>query len=128
MNIHADVTDLINARKLLNMGLTPVMDKLKDQTIDLADRWIAYTKLVENNILEDDIYGDGYIDILGNLTLYDNFHVDRHQTMSFPDMYEHIMEADGEYQKELVEARDKNLSQWQEKVLASGYASFTYDW
>lgn len=124
------VAALIAARQLLSTGVQSVLPLLKDTTLPLADRWDAYKELVENDILvNNEIYGDGMIDILGpNMTLYDDFSIDRHQTETFVDMYDRIMEADGEWEESLVKARETNLTAWQEAVLASGYSSFTYDW
>lgn len=125
-----DVNGLIEAYRLAAEGLKPIQDRLKDTSIALEARWAAYHRLCDEGVLcSNEIYGDGYLSTLGdNLTLYDDFSVDRHQTEQYIDMYEHIMEAIGEYQKELVEAREQNLAAWQEEVLASGYSSFTYDW
>ena len=129
MSIHTQVAELVAARNLVNKGLAPILEQLKDQSIPLEDRWAAYTALVENDVLvQDDGYGDGFIDELGNnLTLFDDFYMERHESRTFIEMYDIVMEAEGDYQAALVEAKN-NLPQWQEKVLASGYASFTYDW
>lgn len=124
------VQKLVEARKMLNEAVVPLIEELKDTKIPLNERWEAYTKLVENGAhTRSETYGDGFIGTLDrNMTLYDDFHVDRYQTERFIDMYDHIMEADGSYQQDLVKARETNLEAWQEKVLASGFASFTYDW
>lgn len=123
------VEKLIEARKLVNEGLAPMLEDLKNTSIPLDERWGAYTQLVKNDILTSDaIYGDGFIDTLGsNVTLYDDFYVERHQTEKYIDMYDRIMEASTEWEKNLI-AMKPNLPEWQEEVLASGNASFTHDW
>lgn len=130
MNLNEQVAALIETRKLIETGVEPILTALKDKDLSLEKRWETYTLLVKNKLLiREQIYGDGFIDTLGdNMTLYDDFHMERHETRSFIDMYEHIMEADGEWQKSLVEAREANLANWQETVLASGYSEFTFDW
>jgi hypothetical protein len=129
-NLTDTVSRLIEAVETAKNGLAPILEQLKDPSIPLDERWKAYTDLVKAGVLDNnEIYGDGFVDTLGeNLTLYDDFYVERHETRDFIDMYDHIMESDGDYQKELVAARETNLAAWQEEVLASGYSSFTYDW
>jgi hypothetical protein len=124
------VEQLVDARKKIDEQLQNIIGLLTDSGESLDERWGAYTALVKNNILvKNESYGDGYLNTLGpNLTQYDDFYNDRGVTVQYIDMYDQMLEADGEYQKDLVEARDNNLAKWQEQVLASGYSSFTYDW
>lgn len=130
MTLETDVQELVKAFETVGGGLLPIVEQLKDTTIPLETRWQAYKTLVDKDILvNNETYGHGFLDELGdNLTLYDDFYIERHQTSNFTEMYDHLMEADGSYQERLVAARDANLAKWQEAVLASGYSSFTYDW
>jgi hypothetical protein len=124
-----NVAPLVEARTLLNKGVDQILVQLKDTSLPLDERWDAYRALCDNNILvKNEGYGDGFLDTLGEeLTMYDHFNVDKYQTMEFVDMYDKVMEADDKWHKDLV-AVQPNIPAWQEKVLASGYSSFTYDW
>lgn len=125
-----EVDQLLAEQRALSVKVDEVISKLKDISIPVADRWLAFTKLTENKLFVNyELYGDGFIDTLGsNLTLYDDFYYERCETVEYTSMFEHLMEADGEYQKKLVEARENNLDAWREAVLASGYSGFKYDW
>ena len=129
ITINTRVAALVAARNFMNEELKPILESLKDTNIALEDRWNAYIELVTNDILvNEENYGSGHIDILGDLTMYDDFNVDRHQTLTYPEMYERIMDEDAEkWYPRLFEARS-NLSEWQEKVLSMGYSGFQYDW
>jgi hypothetical protein len=124
-----NVAALVEARTLLNQGLTIIQPQLVDQSIPLEERWAAYCTLVKQNILvNEESYGDGHIDMLGdNMTMYDDFNVERRETLTYPDMYERIMEADEQFEERLVKAQ-YNIIPWQEKILASGYSGFCHDW
>ena len=128
--LKASAVELVEKKKFLDSAIENTLHHLKDKSIPLQERWEVYTTLVEDNIINNnDPYGDGFIDVLGsNLTPYDHFYVEKHQTFSFTSVYETIMDADEEWNKDLFEAREKNLEAWQEAVLQSGYSSFTYDW
>lgn len=129
MNLQEQTQALIAAHALADEGLAPILELLRDTSLPLDDRWTAYTALVESNtLINNDGYGDGFVNTLGDLSLYDDFNIERHQTMTFSSLYEKIMEADAYYEKSLVEARNKTLSLWQEEVLASGKSAFTNDW
>jgi len=124
------VNALIEARNLLNTGLGRVQPLLTDQSIPLDDRWDAYTKLVENNILvKDEIYGDG---MLGNVfdrnrvSLYDDFYMDRGQNLDYPELWEMMIDNDDGERDVYADVDLRN--KWRELVLASGYSSFTHDW
>lgn len=124
-----NVAALVEARELLKQGLTIIQPQLVDQTIPLEERWAAYETLVKQDILiNEESYGDGHLDMLGdNLTMYDDFYVERRQTLTYPDMYDTIMDAEGEYQERLVAAQ-ANIAPWQEYVLSRGYSGFCRDW
>lgn len=127
MNLNSTVNDLVKAHKQVQETLAPVIAALKDVSIPLDQRWAAYTALVDENILvQCDDYGDGFVGILGdNVTLYDDFNIDRHQTGSFVNMYNQIVEADAD--NEFLAAAQDHLAAWQERVLQSGYSEFIYD-
>lgn len=123
-----NVAPILAARVTMLDALPPLLVQLKDTSLPLDERWDAYTQLVNNDILVREMtYGDGFLDVLDkNGSMYDDFNTDRGQTLTFPDMYQMVMDGD-EWNESLV-AMQPNLPAWQEKVLASGYSSFTYDW
>jgi len=104
---------------------------LANQAIPLDERWDAYVKLcVADLISEVDCCGDGYIDFLEHkdgdeLTMYDHFYIERHETRSYIDMYDYLIPGNYRFSEHLVPG---SVDAWREKVLASGYAAFTYDW
>lgn len=121
--------DIIEQHKQVQAQLDTALTVLKDISIPLDQRWDRYTELVQSGAFNrNDPYGDGEIDTLGtNMTLYDDFYIERGETTNFIDMYERVMEAEEEYD-EVLFAAQANITKWQEAVLASGYSSFTYDW
>jgi hypothetical protein len=123
------VSAVLEAQRLAQEKLPALLAALKDTSRPLAERWTAYTALVNSHVSAyNKTYGDGFVSVLGeNVTLYDSFHLERYTTTTFVEMYQQIIEAD-ESSPELVAARETNLEAWQEAVLASGYSSFTYDW
>lgn len=125
VTINTRAAGLVAARNFMNEQMQPLLDELKDETIALEDRWNAYLMLVTGGVLTKiKSYGDGFVEDLNpNWTLYDTFYIERYETTNFPDMLERIMEIDeDEIPSEEV------LNAWKEKVLASGYAGFEFDW
>jgi len=125
-----NIEPLLAAAAALQSQLPPILEQLKDTSIPLDERWDAYTQLVEANILvSDQSYGDGNpggaFDS-NRVSLYDDFNIDRGQSMTFPAMWEAMNEEffEGGDAYDAEGAKDK----WREAVLASGYSSFTYDW
>lgn len=99
-----------------------VLPILKDRSLPLDERWSVFLDVAE--FLPNDRYGDGHIDTLdSSRNMYDYFYMDRHQTESYKDFWEHLQER-------VDEDVDLgwDLREWREKVLAAGYGSFTYDW
>jgi hypothetical protein len=129
MDIKQRVADLIEAHALVLSALPEILEGLKDISVPLDERWELYSLIVNKGVLlKNNPYGDGELHILGNnLTQYDDFNNDRYVTVKYTDMYQEIVEADEAYQECLAAAKE-NLPAWQEHILASGYASFTYDW
>jgi hypothetical protein len=120
--------DLVNAKP----SLESLLITFKDKNIDLDTRWEAYTILVKGNVLTaKESYGDGFIDTLDvgrELTAYDDFYIERHETVKFLDMYERFGEWEAGAYGNKVPPTPESVIAWKEKVLASGYASFRYDW
>lgn len=112
----------------LDNALDMLIDELKNKDLDLDERWAAYVDLVNDSVItKTELYGDGYIDTLGDFTLYDDFYVERHETETFINILERLQEKmDDEDDDELT--TPEKIIEWKEKVLASGYASFEHDW
>jgi len=125
-----NIAPLLAAAAALQADLPPFLEQLKDTSIPLDERWSAYIQLVEANIfVKNQSYGDGLLTSVFDpnaVSFYDDFNLDRGQSMTFPEMWEVMIgedfEGGGAYTVE--GAKDK----WREAVLASGYSSFTYDW
>lgn len=125
MSIHAiteQVTELVKKKNQIDEAVALTLSCLTNPAYDLEDRWQLYLQIVNNNLLDNiELFGDGFIDTLGgNLTIYDNFYAERYQTVEYFDMWDTILEDE----HGTSETRDE----WREKVLASGYSGFKYDW
>jgi len=111
----------------LDNALDMLIDELKNTDLDLDERWSAYVDLVNDNVLTNtELYGDGYIDILGDFTLYDHFHIERRETVTFVSILEHLEEMIEDDEEDVT--TPEKIIEWKEKVLASGFASFEFDW
>lgn len=109
--------------------LATYQPKLTDKSISLDDRWSMFEQMCAAHLLGNNGYGSGFLTELAGkprkLSLYDNFNVERYETITYLDMYEII-------QEDLKDDEDKyepeNIDAWREAVLASGYMSITHDW
>jgi hypothetical protein len=123
---------LTQAKAKVDELVPTFLEKLKDTTIPLDLRWTLYVDAVGQNIIvRDEMYGDGYGSILigPNCSLYDQFYLERGQSMTFPEMIERVNES-REYEDDDIfdTVTDESIIAWKEKVLSMGYASFTNDW
>lgn len=118
--MYYDMTKLEELHASMKQERASLLAHLSDKNVRLEDRWYTYCKAVKNDyITADKSYGNGYVDLLGLDNPYDDLNMARHETMHFSDMFNHIDKDD--FDTGQVEA-------WKEKVLSSGYASFTFDW
>jgi len=128
--LEARLAPLLAAHALIQTEMQPLLQSLKDTSIPLDERWDAYTQLVEKNILiNEQNYGDGFLaEAFGynNVSLYDDFNMDRHETRTFPDMWSHMNEDYNEMPDCYKD--DAKRDAWRERVLASGFSGFEYDW
>ena len=112
----------------LDNALDMLIDELKNKDLDLDERWAAYVDLVNDSVItKTELYGDGYIDTLGDFTLYDDFYVERHETETFINILERLQDKMADEDDDELTTPEK-IIEWKEKVLASGYASFEHDW
>lgn len=126
-NIDERVMEVVALQKRIDEMTKLILDQLKvnDGGLNTLDkRWRAFTIISKQVKMPCKTYGDGFIDILSdNGSLYDDFYIERYQTMDYVNMYESIQEKleEGEYNQE-------NVDEWREAVLQSGYGSFIHDW
>lgn len=122
MDITQTVKGIIVLQQMLDKNVKRVLDALKDKAIPLDDRWKAFIEMGEKVKMPIATYGDGFVEILDkNLTMYDDFYVDRHQTVKYVNLYNQIKNLDREIP-------EKNIAKWKEAVLQSGYGGFIHDW
>lgn len=122
MNITDKVASIQEMQAQIDARVKEVLSELKDTSVPLDERWEAFIKISEKVKLPIQSYGDGFVDYLGdNMTLYDDFYIERHQTVKYVDMAEQFDELETEISAE-------NIAEWKEKVLQSGYGAFIHDW
>lgn len=122
--LRSDVAAAVAAAAQIKESLAGALTMFSDTSIPVKERWANYVALQEAGLLKTRLYGDGLVEeLVANATLYDDFHVDRHQTCTYREMYDlrdHPKRANWKW------------DEWREKVLknevSKGYGSFTYDW
>jgi len=112
---------------------TEEIPKLTDETIPLEKRWELYEKLATAGVLGKNSCGDGYLDVLDptdSLSLYDDFNVDRHQTVTYLKLYKKILAANASAAKyeEPLPYTQEAIDDWREEVLFGGDSEMVYDW
>lgn len=117
--------EALNAEK--NTVVQDLLTTIKDKNIDLDTRWNLYTLLVKNEYHRKiSVCGDGYVDDVAvdgeELIPYDDFYVERYETLSYISMCDRIVNTSSE---SVDQAR---LPAWKERVLQSGETHFKYDW
>ncbi|QDJ96283.1 hypothetical protein Xoosp13_96 [Xanthomonas phage Xoo-sp13] len=123
MNLAAQVQAIVKP------DITSILESLKDKSIWIEERWYAFTLLVTSNLLvSNESYGDGFVNLLVSennagyeYELYDDFHIDRGETISYVDLYRKICNISNHVTTE-------SIVKWQEKVLESGRSGFRHDW
>lgn len=87
----------------------------------LDERWEKFRVIAPH--MPCNAYGDGDIALLGrNVSLYDDFYIERYETTDYEDMWTLVKERIGD--KWTQEQADV----WREATLVSGYGSFTNSW
>jgi hypothetical protein len=113
---------------------------LTDKTVPLDERWAAYKEVAELLPINSDYTGNVFEKILGDISLYDEFNIDRYQTARYVDQVEGL-EDDLDWAEEEVDVtyaqprevyvpayNREQITQIKEEVLASGTQGFIYDW
>jgi hypothetical protein len=101
------------------------------EAFTLDERWTAYEKVAELLPIGYDYCGNAFEEVLGDISLYDEFYIERYQTAKYVNQVEGLEDdlASAEedvayeprYTRELVDAI-------KEAILASGMQGFIYDW
>ena len=119
--------DIKAKNKVLQASVSKMMQELKNKSIPLDERWEVYKDLVESKILVNvESFGNGYVDFLegaAEFLLYEDFNIERHETTSFINLYDQVIEMEDE-----KKPTEESIIEWQEQVLASGYSAFCFDW
>ena len=121
IDVEHELGEIIQKALNLENRVKKFLSALSNKSFDLETRWEWYCALVESGALHEiESFGGGFIDLVeGNMCLYSEFHIERHQTVSFPDFYQYsVVETE----------RTEDWTAWREAVLASGYSGFTFDW
>jgi hypothetical protein len=113
---------------------------LTDKNIPLDERWETYKEVAKLLPINYDYIDNAFEKILGDISLYDEFNIDRYQTARYVDQVEGL-EDDLAYEEEqaaitFAEPREpytprftrEQLNEIKEYVLASGTQGFIYDW
>ncbi len=132
MNLYAELA--IRVKADLDYCLEQLKDTyLTDKTVPLDERWATYEKVAEMLPIEPWVCNDCIREVLGDISLYDDFYIERYTTVRYVNIVEGMLEeadyferdSDPEneprYTKEQIEAL-------QECVLASGVQGFIHDW
>jgi hypothetical protein len=128
--------ELVN-RAVANLQKT-FCEVIKDKTIPLNDRWDLWRgapsdlKAHDSCVVHFDIE-----DKVGEISWYDDFYIERHETVDMFDLIERIREdvkygaMDYAYTKRItkkfVECSEL-LDEWREEILQMNLESFEFDW
>lgn len=122
--------EIIERHKKLVEDLEEILEGLKDERVPVDVRWSCYRRLVQKTVITDiESDGNGFVDLLDStgeseILLYNDFWVERHQTVYYTDMYERILDLveEGKITAESVDV-------WRAAVLKyPRYAGFVFDW
>lgn len=114
--------------------LASLMDVLKDLTQDEDLRWELYIQAIDLGLITGEDWGGSPLDDVGGGvdSPYDELGMERSGSMSYPDMYDRLLENyEEEYGPGLAEMPEPARHWFQtfrERAMASGSASYCYDW
>lgn len=125
-------------REYTNLGLRLFEDSrsfLVSKEIPLDDRWDLMVDLQGAGLLGTRRYASEVLHSINakrprnrQLSLYDDFHIDRHSTKMFADMHDQLVE----YLAEKFVISQEDINEWREYILEqfayNGYAGFELDW
>lgn len=127
--IFNDIEEFYAQRNALRDSIRTAI-KCKDVALDV--RWDIFLE-AGPEILGVTTFASGHIDALApDLSVYDDFYIERHETSMYKDMYESMME-DLKWSQTFPDVESPkvatwNIDAWREAILNDGFAGFTYDW
>lgn len=106
--------------------LKPLSGKLirdEDNIVILEATWKVFTDVVDRGIFKNiSCWHMSFMQSLDSgLSLYDDFCIERHQTVSFTEMYSAIEDFELDFDQDKID-------DWRAEVLCSGYSGFVNDW
>ena len=97
---------------------------IKDTSYALDDRWSVYVAACQSNILD---YHQWITNLpaFNDVSWYEDFYKERHQTVKWIDVIESIEDSDENVARNIYK---QNIDEIKEQILASGEAGFENDW
>lgn len=123
--------EIASAKNIVNLLTSYVKNEvgtaLTDQRFTLDARWRLFMAI--EVMLPIHSYGSDW-GVLKNDSEYDEYYTERYSTVLFKDRLERLEEEIwyAEDQNELLRYTREDIDAWKERVLASGYRGFVYDW
>lgn len=126
-NIEQEIKAATYIVETLNSYVETIKSGLTDQRFTLDARWRLF--MAVEVMLPVHPYGSDW-GVLKSDSEYDDYSTERYSTVLFKDRLEQLEEEIwyAENQNELLRYTREDIDAWKERVLASGYQGFVYDW
>lgn len=126
-NIEQEIKAATYIVETLNSYVETIKSGLTDQRFTLDARWRLF--MAVEVMLPTHSYGSDW-GVLKSDSEYDDYSTDRYSTVYFKDRAEMLEEMLADYTShgELLRYTQEDIDAWKERVLASGYRGFVYDW
>lgn len=126
-NIEAEISGATKFVEILNNYAEIIKLALIDQRFTLEARWRLF--MAADVVLPVQSYGSNW-GVLKTDSEYDDYSTERYSTVYFSDRAEMLEEMLEDYTRheELLRYTQEDIDAWKERVLASGYRGFVYDW
>lgn len=126
-NIEAEIAAATQIVGVLENYAEIIKPALIDQRFTLEARWRLFVAV--ESMLPIQSYGTHW-GIHVTDCEYDDYGTERYQTVYFTDRLEMLEEMLSNYEEneESLRYTQEDIDAWKERVLASGYRGFVYDW
>lgn len=126
-NIEQEIKAATYIVETLNSYVETIKSGLTDQRFTLDARWRLF--MAVEVMLPTHSYGSDW-GVLKSDSEYDDYSTERYSTVYFKDRVEMLEEMLADYiaHEELLRYTQEDIDAWKERVLASGYRGFVYDW